>query len=268
MFLNRTLWMLPLALLVSCGRTPPDATRARQFKQDSVAAMQTPAPDWSVPAQYRNHLVGSGKGNIPVKAVALTFDDGPSAKITPQILETLRRHHAVATFFVMGQNVKQYPKLVQEEVAEGHVIGYHTYTHDLHPSGRQAEMEMKQTQAVVQQAIGRDTPLFRPPYGNVKSNYTKVAREQNYAVILWNVSSADTATRDSDMVVKNCTAGVHTGDIILMHDSSTKSHTARALPAILASLEQQGFSFVTIPDLLRQSAVAPQIPSISHKKRK
>ncbi len=266
--LNRTLWMLPVALLVSCGRSSPEAAQAKQVRQGNPSAIQSSAPDWSVPAQYRNHLVGSGKGNIPVKVVALTFDDGPSAKITPQILETLRQHHAVATFFVMGQNVKQYPKLVQEEVAEGHAIGYHTYTHDLHPGGRQAATEMEQTRLVVQQAIGRDTPLFRPPYGNVKSNYTKVAREQNYAIILWNVSSADTATRDADMVMKNCTAGVHTGDIILMHDSSTKSHTARALPAILSSLEQQGFSFVTIPDLLRQSAVAPQIPRSSHRKRK
>lgn len=259
-----------MALLASCGRTSPDAMQAKQGGQGSPAAMQTPAPDWSVPAQYCNHLVGSGKGNIPVKAVALTFDDGPSAKITPQILESLRQHHAVATFFVMGQNVKQHPKLVQEEVAEGHAIGYHTYTHDLHPSRRQAESEMEQTRVAVQQAIGRETPLFRPPYGNVKSNYTRVAREQNYAIILWNVSSADTATRDSDMVLENCTKGVHTGDIILMHDSSTKSHTSRALPAILASLEQQGFSFVTIPDLLRQSAATPQVPariSAKHKRK-
>ena len=198
---------------------------------------------------------------IPRKAVALTFDDGPSANITPQILDTLRQHHAVATFFVMGQQVKQYPKLLQQEVAQGHVIGYHTYTHALRPTLSQAEREMEQTRQVVQQTIGRDTVLFRPPYGNTRSNYTRIARDQNYALILWNVSGADTATRDADVVLENCTSNVHSGDILLMHDSSTKSHTARALPRILTRLEEQGFSFVTIPDLLRQSAAAPAPPS-------
>ena len=155
-------------------------------------------------------------------------------------LDTLRQHHAVATFFVMGQQVKQYPKLLQQEVAQGHVIGYHTYTHALHPTLSQAEREMEQTRQVVQQTIGRDTALFRPPYGNTRSNYTRSARDQNYALILWNVSSADTATRDADVVLDNCTANVHSGDIILMHDSSTKSHTARALPRILTRLGTAG----------------------------
>ena len=259
--MKRVVWGLFPALLASCGQPRPEAVKAQP------AAKQTPAPDWSVPAQYRNHLVGSGRRGIPQKAVALTFDDGPSANITPQILNALRQHHAVATFFVMGQNVKQYPKLVQAEVTDGHVIGYHTYTHDLHPSGRQAETEMEQTRLAVLQAIGRETPLFRPPYGNTKSNYTRVAREQNYAIILWNQSAADTATRDSNVVLENCTRNIHSGDIILMHDSSTKSHTARALPDILTSLEQQGFAFVTIPELLRQSALVPAVQKKPRRQR-
>ena len=254
------MWILPVALLASCGRPAQNVAQAKQARQGSPTAVQTPASDWSIPAQYRNHLVGSGRRNIPVKAVALTFDDGPSAKITPQILATLRQHHAVATFFVMGQCVKQYPQLLQQEVAEGHMIGYHTYTHDLHPSGRQAEEEMEDTREIVRNTVWRNTLLFRPPYGNVKSNYTRVARELGYTIILWNQSGADTATRDSNVVLDNCTTNIHSGDIILMHDSSTKQHTARALPVILARLEQQGFSFVTVPELLRQSAAAPQLP--------
>ena len=136
------------------------------------------AADWSVPERYRGRIVGSGKRGIPRKAVALTFDDGPSANITPQVLDTLKQHHAVATFFVMGQQVKQYPKLLQQEVAQGHVIGYHTYTHALRPTLSQAQREMEQTRQVVQQTIGRDTVLFRPPYGNTRSNYTRIARDR------------------------------------------------------------------------------------------
>ena len=263
---NRMKHKSPLLLmsfaLTSCGYKVETA-------QVKTAASVTPVVDWSVPDRCRGRVVGSGRRGIPRKAVALTFDDGPSANITPQILDTLRQHHAVATFFVMGQQVKQYPRLLQQEVAQGNVIGYHTYTHALRPTLSQAEREMEQTRQIVQQTIERETVLFRPPYGNTHSNYTRIARAQNYALILWNVSGADTATRDADVVLENCVSNIHSGDIILMHDSSTKAHTVRALPRILTRLEEQGFAFVTIPDLLRQSATLSDPPPVSsHKSRR
>ena len=190
---------------------------------------------------------GAGSAAFPKRSLRSLLTTAPSANITPQILDTLRQHRAVATFFVMGQQVKQYPRLLQQEAAAGHVIGYHTYTHALRPTLSQAEREMEQTRQIVQQAIGRDTTLFRPPYGNTRSNYTRIARDQNYAIILWNVSGADTATRDADVVLENCTANVHSGDILLMHDSSTKSHTARAPAPHTHAPRRAGFLFCYHP---------------------
>ncbi len=213
-----------------------------------------PIDAWSVPAQYRGKAISSGRHGIALKAVALTFDDGPSANITPQILALLKQHHAHATFFVMGQNVKQYPQLVRQAVAEGHVVGCHSYTHAIRPAQAVAEREMKQTRELVRAATGHDPVLFRPPYGDVKSHYTKIARQEKDAIILWSVSGADTATQDYTVVRDNVTEGINPGDIVLMHDSSGKAHTAKALPEILTRLEQRGFTFVTIPEMLRLSA--------------
>ena len=228
-----------------------------EAQRSNVATSQTPVDAWNVPAQYRGKAISSGRHGIAIKAVALTFDDGPSANITPQILALLKQHHAHATFFVMGQNVKQYPQLVRQAIAEGHIIGCHSYTHAIRPSSSVAQREMKLTRQLVREVIGRDPVLFRPPYGDVKSNYTKIARQEKDAIILWSVSGADTATRDYAVVRDNVTEGINSGDIVLMHDSSGKAHTARALPEVLARLEQRGFSFVTIPEMLRLSAAVP-----------
>lgn len=246
-------WMLAMAVL--CSRSFANA------QQSKTITPQAPADTWSVPAQYRGKAVSSGRHNIAVKAVALTFDDGPSANITPQVLALLRQHHAHATFFVMGQNVRQYPQLVTQAVAEGHVVGCHSYTHAIHPSQTVAQSEMKRTRELVQTATGHDPVLFRPPYGDVKSEYATIARQEKDTIILWSVSGADTATRDYKMVRDNVTEGINPGDIVLMHDSSGKAHTAKALPEILTRLEQRGFSFVTIPEMLRLSAAVAPIKS-------
>ncbi len=236
-------------------------------QQGKPTVTQPSVDSWTVPAQYRGKAISSGRHGIAIKAVALTFDDGPSANITPQVLALLKQHHAHATFFVMGQNVKQYPQLVRQAVVEGHVVGCHTYTHAIRPSQSVAEKEMRQTRQLVRQVIGRDPVLFRPPYGDVKSNYTRIARQEKDAIILWSVSGADTATRDYKVVRDNVTEGINSGDIVLMHDSSGKAHTARALPEILTRLEQRGFSFVTIPQMLQLSAQIIRSQNFSVKKQ-
>lgn len=246
------LLMLPVLL---CCRPSVNA------QQGKSAVTQPLSDSWNVPTQYRGKAISSGRHGIAVKAVALTFDDGPSSNITPQILALLKQHHAHATFFVMGQNVRQYPQLVRQAVAEGHVIGCHSYTHAIRPSASVAEKEMRQTRQLARQVIGRDPVLFRPPYGDVKSNYTKIARQDKNAIILWSVSGADTATRDYAVVRDNVTEGINAGDIVLMHDSSGKAHTAKALPEILTRLEQRGFSFVTVPEMLRLSATVSPVKS-------
>ncbi len=207
------------------------------------------ALDWNVPPNYRAVTIRKRVRFFQPKLIALTFDDGPSLNNTPRILQTLKLHHDHATFFILGEQAKLYPQLVKAINDDGNAIGIHTYTHARHPSIEQSEKEMNRTEAILKLITGRSTQLFRPPYGNTHSAYTRTAQKRGYSVILWTVSSADTATHDPKMVLDNVTLGVEPGDIVLMHDSENKSHTADALPKVLDRLEKQGFQLVTIPEL-------------------
>src|SRR5262249_8005633 len=89
-------------------------------------------------------------------------------------------------------------------------------------------------------------------YGNTHSAYTKEALHRGYANILWSNSSADTATHSAQVVYDNITQNIHPGDIVLMHDSDDKQHTANALPRVIKYLKKAGYSFVTVPQMLKE----------------
>ncbi|MFD0786375.1 polysaccharide deacetylase family protein, partial [Micromonospora azadirachtae] len=111
---------------------------------------------------------------MPDRTIALTFDDGPDPRWTPQVLDVLRRHHAHATFFVVGARVNEHPELVRRILAEGHEIGSHTFTHaDLSaaPAWRR-ELELSLTRKAIASATGRDVTLLRPPYSSLPSALT------------------------------------------------------------------------------------------------
>jgi len=246
---------------------PPRQTRflpARNgspFRSSSSRPSEAAAPsvlenasqdDWSVPACYRGALIRGRLKGFSEKVIALTFDDGPSDNITPQILAALKKHQARATFFVLGQMVKAYPQQVKQIVADGHAIGIHSYSHSWSPAMPKAIEEMDKTRTLLQNAIGRETFLFRPPYGLTTGSHARLALSRKYAVLLWSRTGADTGTRDADVVRDNVAPYPNPGEIVLMHDCANKQHTATALPQILDRLEKAGYSFVTIPELLRR----------------
>ncbi len=226
--------MLCLFILALVFSTPPNSQRE----------------SWKVPDSYHSVIIRKRFRYFKPKLIALTFDDGPSANNTPRILQSLQQHHAHATFFILGNQAKLHPELVKQIADEGHAIGIHTFTHSRLPTATQAEDELSKCELLLKTITGKSTQLFRPPYGNTHSNYTESALKRGYAVVIWSVSSADTATHDQKMVLDNVTLGVEPGDIVLMHDSSDKGHTADALPKILDRLSKKGFQVVTIPELL------------------
>jgi peptidoglycan/xylan/chitin deacetylase (PgdA/CDA1 family) len=111
---------------------------------------------------------------------------------------------------------------------------------------------MVQTASAIEKTLGGPTRLFRSPYGDLRSAYTREALRLKYANILWSNSSADTVTRRADVVYKNVIQYARPGDIVLMHDSATKAHTAKALPRIIATLKKRGYRFLTVPEMLAQ----------------
>jgi peptidoglycan/xylan/chitin deacetylase (PgdA/CDA1 family) len=190
------------------------------------------------------------------KLLALTFDDGPDTANTPRILDALKRHHAHATFFVLGAQARLHPELVSRIVAEGHALGSHSWSHPSRVSSQRAREEVESTEALLKKITGHAPALFRPPYGILKNGLASAAQKKGNAVILWTISSADTRPISSRQIADNIIHTPDSGDIALMHDGPGHIKTADAVPLILDELGRAGWRFVTIPEML--SACSPR----------
>ncbi|GKV65410.1 MULTISPECIES: polysaccharide deacetylase family protein [unclassified Sporosarcina] len=181
-----------------------------------------------------------------VKKVALTFDDGPHPKVTRQILDTLKKYNAKATFFMLGNMVEKYPEIAREVQTAGHELGNHTWNHiDLTKLGAEkARHEINRTSAIIENVTGQKATEFRPPYGAVNET---VRNQTNLPVVLWDVDTLDWKARDSNQLLANIKSAARDGSTILMHD--IHQATADGLEAVLSYLQSEGYSFVKISDL-------------------
>ncbi len=182
------------------------------------------------------------------KQVALTFDDGPSVS-TPQILEILEQKRADGTFFLLGNAVERNPELAREIVLHGSEVANHSMKHDSFP----ASDDLEATNDVVEDATGLRPCSFRPPYGQVDAPLTKRAAKADMNTVLWDVDTEDWTDFSSvDSVVAGTMANAQPGSIILMHDGgdAVREKTIESLPLIIDGLRSQGYSFVTVSELL------------------
>ena len=207
---------------------------------------------YAVPLRFQGAIVESAKLTPEQKVIALTFDDGPWPESTAQVLDILKQNQIKGTFFLIGQNVKNYPALVKREIAEGHVIGNHTWHHwyqFLNPQA--AAYEIVHTADLIYQVTGIKTNLFRPPGGIMHNGVADYARNSKYAIILWSSDSVDYSRPAVPKLINNVFRKAKPGGIVLMHDGGgNRSKTVQALPEIIANFRKQGYSFVTIPELL------------------
>lgn len=183
------------------------------------------------------------------KYVALTFDDGPDPDVTPRILETLEQYDAKATFFMLGIQAEYYPKQAAMVADKGHEIANHSNSHaDLSTlSTDQIAKEIAETNTKIEQATGKKPTLFRPPYGSYNDEVRQVADQHGLSIILWSVDSLDWKSRNENAIYSTIMEDVEVGSNILMHDIHPT--TADALPEVLKSLSEQGYSFVTVSEL-------------------
>jgi peptidoglycan/xylan/chitin deacetylase (PgdA/CDA1 family) len=190
-------------------------------------------------------------GKTKEKIIALSFDDGPSAEFTPQILQTLKAHNVSATFFLIGENAEEQPALVKRIVEEGHLIGNHTFYHgnwfDLQ-SEKKMKNEMQQTQDWVYQLTGKQMNWFRPPYGVTNPNVKKAIVAMHYQTIGWTIRSFDTMIKDPKKLLARIKETIKPGAIVLLHD--TQKTTAAALPDIIQSVKNMGYEIVPLDKLL------------------
>ena len=204
-----------------------------------------------VPAQARVvYRYASGDGR---RRVALTFDDGPHPKYTPQILDILAEYHVPATFFVVGSNAEYYPQLVERIHREGHEIGNHTF-HHRHVSKMTDEELLADVLAcrrVIEDLTGRPPTLFRPPEGICNDSVKAICEKLDMTIIIWSVDTTDWAHPTQQEILENVRTNTKHGSIILMHDFiGQKSPTPAALRKIIPMLRGLGYEFVTVSQLL------------------
>src|SRR5215468_8007364 len=192
--------------------------------------------------------------------VAITFDDGPDPRWTPQILDILKAANIKAAFFLVGVNAERYPGLVRRIVNEGHEIGNHTY---YHPNlalcwPEHIRLELNATQLLLETITGRATTLFRPPYAadTQPSQMSElmplqIAQDLNYLVVLENIDPQDWAKPGADIILQRVKQQRRDGSIILLHDAGgDRSQTVAALPKILDWLQTRGDTVVPLSRLL------------------
>lgn len=189
-------------------------------------------------------------GNRSLKEVAITIDDGPHSGTGDHLLDILKRENARATFFVVGVNMKRRPDLVKRMVDEGHEVANHTFTHYRLPKLRPDQMrrEINDTDINFYRITGRHLDLLRPPGVNYNSAVSKVAMELGYQTILVNVVSKDFDDQTPDFIVDKTMLRTENGSIILLHDD--RMSTVMALPRILQGLRDEGYTFVTVSEML------------------
>jgi peptidoglycan-N-acetylglucosamine deacetylase len=177
--------------------------------------------------------------------VYLTFDDGPTPKITNWVIDELKKHNAKATFFCIGNNIEKHPEIYKNLINNGHSIGNHTFNH---MNGWKTNDENYIKNVLLSDNLqstinNQQSKIFRPPYGKIKPSQSRKLRELGYKIIMWDVLSADFDTTISvEKCLENVLSNAKTGSIIVFHDSEKAfKNLEYVLPRTLKFLKEKQF---------------------------
>ena len=183
----------------------------------------------------------------------MTFDDGPHPIYTPKVLELLKKHRAKASFFLIGENLKKHPYLVERILDEGHSIGNHSFTHsktiDFKGKARWLK-EIEETDLEIQKITGKKPKFFRPPYGVTTPHLADALEKTGHLTIGWNQRTYDTILRNPKKILSKLRKNLKAGDIVLLHDSH--ENIIPILEHLLPEVERKNLSFVTINELINE----------------
>lgn len=203
--------------------------------------------EYSSVAKYKADSLDPNKPMI-----ALTFDDGPSI-YTKEILKVLKKYHAHATFFIVGERVTStYVSTIKKAVKIGCEIGNHSYNHaNLGTSSKSViKSQLNKTDKRIKSVIGSKTTLVRPPYGSVGSNLRSIVEKP---MILWSIDTLDWKTRNATSTIKTIMGSIEDGDIVLMHDlySESKEAAVKVIPKLI----KKGYQLVTVSELIKYKGI-------------
>ncbi len=243
--------------------TPKDGKRS--LVMDKATGLITDENYDVIPTGYVIERYGAHPGKV-----ALTFDDGPDPRWTSKILDILKQKKANATFFVIGQNMANWPSLVQREVREDNVVGNHSFTHPNIGaiSTPQVDLELNATQRLFEVVTGKSMRLFRPPYfGDAEPStppeITPLLKAQalGYLIVGLRIDPDDWKKPDPTHIINTTLQRLADtnpdtgGQVVLLHDSGgDRSRTVAALPQLIDQLRAHGYQLVTVSDL---AGIAP-----------
>jgi peptidoglycan-N-acetylglucosamine deacetylase len=239
--------MLSFALGLGAEPTPP-------AKRAVIAREIRPTPEEPGITFNSVHVDGP--------SIAMTFDDGPSATLTPKLLDLLATHHIKATFFVIGENVAEHPEIVERAAREGHEIANHSWSHPNlgKMSDESVRRQLRQTDDAIKNATGKRPTLMRPPYGSITAREKRwIHDEFGYDIILWDVDPYDWKRPGPAVVRARILKETRPGSIVLSHD--IHPGTIEAMPSTFDELEAKGFKFVTVSELIKMAVARPSHPT-------
>lgn len=247
------------------NRPPVAAENRRAEAPSSPGGRGLRNPDYytipKVPPPGARNSYSSVNVNGPY--VAITFDDGPHPANTPRLLNILAQRNIKATFFVVGQLVKEHPQIIRRILAEGHEVANHTMTHPTltRISDDRIRREITETHKAVVDIAGYHMRLFRPPGGATNARLKQWFHDEyGYSTILWTVDPQDWKRPGVSVVTSRLVNGARPGAILLCHD--LHAPTIDAMPATLDQLLAKGFKFVTVSQLLNMESKGPG-PSVA-----
>jgi len=205
---------------------------------------------------YGCTFVGLPRGS---RLLALTYDDGPNDPYTWRTMEVLERHGVKATFFLLGQFVRQKPDIARALVEAGHAIGSHSWDHPnlIFTSRAEVRRQLERTQKTIFDATGVEPKIFRPPFGGRRPASLRAVRALGLEPIMWNVTCYDWRAKSAETIVNHAQRQIRGGDVILLHDGgyrrmgADRSRSVDASAQILTRYRRQGYEFVTILQMIK-----------------
>ncbi|MDP4086609.1 MAG: polysaccharide deacetylase family protein [Bacillota bacterium] len=208
--------------------------------------------DWS--SMFPHEVILHGPTNQ--KAISLTFDDGPDDVWTPMVLDVLKHFNIKGTFMCVGNRIQQHPHVLTRIIREGHVVGNHTWSHPnlTKIPLNQVRSQIESTANEIHRLAGVRPVLFRPPYGALNVSVIREIMALGDKIIYWDVDSLDWDGLTAQQVSTNILSNVRPGAIILQHCAGGRGEslldTVQSLPHTIHTLHNEGYNFVTVPQLL------------------
>ncbi|MEH7492290.1 polysaccharide deacetylase family protein [Neobacillus niacini] len=188
------------------------------------------------------------------RAVAITFDDGPNPVYTPQVLDIFSEAKGKATFFMIGEQMRNHPEVVEQVANQGHEIGNHTFTH---PKLSQLSIqdclkEIEETEKLIEKLAGRKPVVFRPPYLDYNQETVSLLQRKRYPMIgAVNLDAQDWEQPGALHILEKSREAVKNGSILIFHDGyGDRSQTIEAVRMLVYELTSQGYQLVTVSELL------------------